>query len=457
MSERAAGRPGLAGGIVARPWLLVFLPVNAAASSFSVALPLLILFTFHGNILEVALASTLYNFAVIPASLIWGFVCDRLGVRSPLLLLNYVSFAVLFLVLAARPSLPTLLAAYMAFGFVAPSSAAASNLLILERFSPEERPSAYASFSELSMIGNVLGVLLGFVWLVSSPAGEGIIDILYISTAAALTSAVGVALFIRDPPVHHPRATRATLARHPESLDARLRLYFPFFPKLPTLGSFRRIVRWLEEEATHEVPLMLAAGFFFGLGSSIFNTSYAPYMVSVSVAASGIFLVNLSNSAAQALVLPFTGRACEGGKSPSVVQLASWGRVVSYASVFGLALLPAALFDRNAVLGINILAYGIIGVTYAFYSTSSSLLLFRSLEGRSAGSLLGANSALGGLAAVLGAAASGVASHELGYDVTFALSAALVAVAVPAWLLAVRSFQRRTALQLTRTGAPQRG
>lgn len=441
--------------IVARRWLLVFLPTNAASAGFSVALPLLILLAFHGNVLDVALAGTLYNAAIIPASLLWGVVCDRLGVRAPLLLLNYAAFTVAFLVLGLWPSLTDLLVVYTAYGIVAPSGTAASNLLIMERFPLVERPTAFASFSELSILGNVLGTLLGLLWVLRFPGASGLLGILYLCAATSAMSALGVALFVRDAAHRHPRSH---LAHHPASLVARLHSHIPYFPHLPRRsekGFLSGAARWLRQEATHEVPLMLAGGFLFNLGSNLFNTSYTPYMNSVLISTSGIFLVNLSNSAGQALVLPFSARACGGARAESVVRTASWARAAAYGCVFLLALLPA-LLAGGAVLGVNVLAFGLIGVTYAFYSTASSLLLFRSLDGRNAGSLLGANGALGGLAAVLGAASSGVLSHDLSFAATFIVAAVSIALAVPAWALALRAYRRRGALSPVRVfPAPQ--
>jgi MFS family permease len=426
-------------GFVARPWLLVFLPVNAASTAFSVALPLLILFTLHAGILAVALAGTLYNTAVIPASLFWGVICDRFQVRAPLLLLNYAAFAVVFVALANVPSVPFLLAVYALYGLVAPSSAAASNLLILERFEPHERPDAYASFSELGMVGSVVGILVGFFWTLSSPTGGNLLSLLYVTAALAAASAIGVLLFIRDPPV---RQLRAQLARHPESLVARLQHLHLFFPRAPGRGFVHRSARWLREEASHEIPLMLAAGFLFNLATNLFNTSYTPYLTWAGLGTAAVFLVNLSNNGAQGVVLPFTGRASGEGRAEGVVVASTWLRVAGYAGV-GVFVLVPLLRGGSTALGPNLAAFAVLGIAFAFYSTASSLLLFRSLTGRNSGSLLGANSALGGLAAVLGAASSGVLSAHFGYSVTFLSSAVAMGCAVPVWLLAIRAYRAR--------------
>jgi MFS family permease len=435
-------RRGFGSSIVARPWLLVFLPVNAASSAFSVALPLLILFTLHAGVLQVSLAATFYSMALVPASLLWGAICDRWKVRAPLLLLNSVAFAAVFVVLAALPSLAVLLAVYTLYGFIAPSSAAASNLLILERFSADERPTAYASFSELSILGGVSGILIGFAWTARFGGGSGLLGLLYIAAALSAASAVGVALFVRDAPRKH---SRLSLLHLPEALAARLHSFIPFFPHLPARPFLPRAARWLREEATHEVPLMLVGGFLFNLGSNLFNTSYTPYLASsaVGIGTSGIFLVNLSNNAAQAVVYPSSGRASQGGAAGSVVGISLWARGAGYGLVALFAFVPLAIWAGSSGLVTNLIVFAVVGMSYAYFSTSSSLLLFRSFEGRSAGSLLGANSAIAGVAAVLGAAGSGVVSHLLGFGATFLLAAIGMAAAVPVWAASGRAYRRR--------------
>jgi predicted MFS family arabinose efflux permease len=180
----------------------------------------------------------------------------------------------------------------------------------------------------------------------------------------------------------------------------------------------------------------------------LFNTSYIPYLQYVGAGVAGIFLVNLANNGAQALLLPMTARACEGTKAERIVLRSTWARASGYAGVLGLSLLPlvfgrAFLSGNQATLAVNALAYGILGAGVAFYGTASSLLLFRSLEGRSAGSLLGVNSAAAAVAAVLGSATSGVLTHLYGYSVTFGVAALAMASAVPLWILGERAYRDR--------------
>ena len=161
------------GRLVARPWILAFVPVNAASSSFGIVLPLLILITLHGTWTAVALAATSFNVAVILASIVWGWVSDRYRSRRALLAVNFAGFAVIFALLGEVHSLTGVLVLYTAVGAIAPAGANAANLLILESFGTGERPGAYASFQLMSMVGAVAGLLIGFLWWPPpSPSGR---------------------------------------------------------------------------------------------------------------------------------------------------------------------------------------------------------------------------------------------------------------------------------------------
>jgi len=147
--------------LIARPWLLGFIPINAATSGFGVVLPLLILIVLHGSWADVAFAATLFNSAVILSSIAWGHLSDRYPLRRLFLLINFGGYALLYLTLGDLHSLVALYVIYTVIGLIAPAGASASNLLILEKFTENERANAFASFQEMSMIGSVVGLVNG--------------------------------------------------------------------------------------------------------------------------------------------------------------------------------------------------------------------------------------------------------------------------------------------------------
>jgi MFS family permease len=431
-----------AGRIVARPWLLGFVPINAATSGFGVVLPLLILIPLHGTWADVAIAATLFNTAVILSSVVWGHLSDRYPLRRAFLVLNFAGYAALYAVLADVRSLPTLYLVYAVIGFIAPAGTSASNLLILEKFSENERPNAYASFQEMSIFGSLIGLLIGFFWTLH---GDQLLTLLYVLAGLAVTSAFAAWFGISE-----PKRTLTTLhvAKHEASLVSRIResvafrIPIPFFPKRPrpTWDGLARFRRWAREELHHELPLILAASFLFNLSANLYNISYTPYLYSAGLAASSIFLVNLSNSAAQTFVFPFTGTLSNRVGPDRLVQRASYIRSLGYLATAGFTFV---IFTHPATFEANVVVFGVLGGAIAVYTTASSLMLFRSLAGRDAGSLLGVNSALGGVAAIAGAGLSGVLSVYGSYRLVFLVAGAALLVSLPLWTAASVAWVRR--------------
>ena len=102
--------------LVARSWLLAFVPINAATAGFGVVLPLLILIPLHGSWADVAVAATLFNTAVILSSVVWGHLADRFPTRRVFLVVNYAGYGLLYLGLTHLDSLPALYAIYTVIG-----------------------------------------------------------------------------------------------------------------------------------------------------------------------------------------------------------------------------------------------------------------------------------------------------------------------------------------------------
>jgi MFS family permease len=439
MSDRLSTWPGR---LVVRPWLLAFVPVNAATAGFGVVLPLLILVTLHGSWADVAIAATLFNTSVILSSVAWGHLCDRYPWRRHFLAVNYVGFAALYLLLSHLDSVPALFGAYAVIGAIAPAGTSASNLLILEKFPEAERAVAYASFQEITMIGSLVGLAVGFLWTVD---GRALPELLYLLAALALASGVAVWFGVRDPP---RRFSTAAVAKHPESLASRLRpvlalrIPIPFFPRRPPLSPrpLARLRAWAREELRHELPLILAASFLFNLAASLFNISYTPYLYAAGLAAAPIFLVNLSNNFAQTLAFPASGALTNRIGADRLVQRATYFRSVGYLASTGLTFVA---LSRSGVFGANLVIYAALGGAIAFYTTASSLLLFRSLAGRDAGSLLGLNSALGGAASVAGAGLSGVLAVVGSFRLVFVVSAGILLASLPIWTAVTVAHNRR--------------
>jgi len=433
------------GRLVARPWLLAFVPINAATAGFGVVLPLLILIPLHGSWADVAVAATLFNASVILSSVAWGRLADVYRGRRLFLVANYGGYAAVYLGLTHVASLPVLYVLYTVIGLLSPAGANAANLLILEKFSEKERATAFASFQEMSMVGSVAGLLIGYAWTV---ANDALAALLYVLAALAAVSAVALWFGIREA---HRQLTNASVAKHPESLASRLhissslRIAIPFFPRHPKPGPSRlaRLRLWVIEEMHHELPLILGAMFLFNLASNLYNISYTPYLYSAGLGIAAIFLVNLANNLAQVFVYPLTGRLANRVGPDALVRWSTYVRSLGYLATAGATF---ALLYGSGAFAANVVSFAVLGGAIAIYTTASSLMLFRALERRDAGGLLGVNSALGGGAAVLGAALSGVLAVFGSFRLVFLVAAGALLVSIPLWTAAVVAYRRRRAI-----------
>lgn len=430
--------------VLAARWFLAFVPINAATAGFGVVLPLLILIPLHGTWSQVALAATLFNSAVIASSVLWGQLADRYPRRRVFLVINYAGYGGLYLLLALLPTIGALYAVYTVIGLIAPAGASAGTLLLLEKFPEVQRANAYASFQEMAIVGSVAGLLLGYVWTADAFA---LYPILYLLAALAVASAIWIWVGVSE----GPRAAKTVqVAHHLESLTARIRetigfrLSIPFFPVRPPVNRhvLRRLKRWMGEELRHEIPLVLGAMFLFNFAANLFNISLTPYLTSVGVGASSIFLVNLSNSGAQGILFPFSGAVTNRIGADRLVRFSSYLRALAYLAT---ALFALTLLTGSAAFGANLVSYGVAGGAVAFFTIASSMMLFRSLRGRDSGRILGANSALGGLAAVAGAATSGVIALFGSYDLVFLIAAGALLTSMPLWSAATVAYERRRA------------
>jgi len=428
--------------LLARPWLLAFVPINAATAGFGVVLPLLILIPLHGSWADVAVAATLFNAAFILMSVVWGHLSDVYAVRRTFLVINFAGYGLLYAVLSTVHSIPELYVVYAVIGAIAPAGASASNLLILEKFNDRERPNAFASYQEMSMIGSILGILAGYFWTLASDA---LSTLLLVMAALAVASAFAIWFGIKESP---RKLKTLHVAHHPESLHSRIReltsfkLAIPFFPTRPPIAPhpLRRFRAWARAEVHHELPLIMAAGFLFNLSANLYNISYTPYLYSAGLAASSIFLVNLANNFAQTLIFPFTGGLSTRSGPDRLVHRATYLRSIGYLATAGFTF---AAFSEPAAFQANLVVYGLLGAAVAVYTTASSLILFRGLVGRDAGSLIGVNTALGGVAAVAGAGLSGVLAVFGSFRLVFLVSGGLLLVSLPLWTAASVAYTRR--------------
>jgi MFS family permease len=143
-------------------WRLGFFFHETAFGLLSVFIPLYVL-TLGGSLVDVGIMTSAALFAAIPASLFWGYVCDRTRRYKLYILLSFISAAIILYLFTLTTTISMFIVLYAAMAALHVAHEAPKNVLIAEHYTHEEWEKSYASYEGFTEIGWLLGLLLGFL------------------------------------------------------------------------------------------------------------------------------------------------------------------------------------------------------------------------------------------------------------------------------------------------------
>jgi MFS family permease len=393
---------------------LPLVPFNAAVAAISTLVPLSIL-ALGGSVIDVGFAAVAYSLALVPAPLIWGYVCDVTGSRRKVIILAVVILLASTVTMYISSSIASIVLAFAAIAHATGMVSPASNLLIIESLPKAEWDRGYAMLSWYSTLGTVLGLAAGMVWMLFFSLDTFLLAC-GVFAAASLAASI---VMIRDPPL---TIERRTILVNPQALVARLTQLPLLFERIPRPSDFISVVRLAREELTRDIPVIVLSSFLFSLSLNVFYTSYTPYLKANHLTDWEVFLtslyVNGMNGVASRLVL--------GRLKGSVTPLIASGALAVRAIGMLLAAVLAIFVVGPATLYTTLLTYTLLGLAYTIISVNLNSLFYKALPAGRQGGLLGVYSASNGAALFLGSLASGYVSYYLGYSFTFFVGGILV-------------------------------
>lgn len=399
-------------------WIYATLPINIAVGPVSTYVQLYIL-ELHGNVIDIALATTLFSAVSIPAAIIWGYMTDTSHKRITIVTLSYLAVAATLVSFILARTVHGIEVLYSIFSLVSAASATPLNLLILETQPKSRWASAFARFSMMTSIGVTAGLLLGVAWGDFLPFQLFVVPLGFLSILSAVLSYV----MIKEPSVSFEREVMVMVKR---SFYERLLVLPLLFLKIPRLMDFRSVFKGLRYELTRDPTVIYFSVFAFYFASGVFNTSLVPSLYSANISKSQVFLVSLVGMMIQTIAFNTLGHRLENrGLRETAVQ----GLVVRALSYVAIG---SAVFFLTGFgyLGIALVFYPLgAGIAYAAYYAASNVMVFNTLGRGNQGSALGVYSALVGFATMLGSFLSGFTSYFLGYPVTFIIAAAWLGIA----------------------------
>jgi MFS family permease len=332
-------------------WRLGFFFHETAFGLLSVFIPLYVV-TLGGSLVDIGIMASVALFAAIPASLFWGYICDRTRRYKLYILLSFISATILLYLFTLTTSIGLFVVLYAVMSALHVAHEAPKNVLIAEHYSREEWEKSYALYEGFTEIGWLLGLLLGF--LVSS-LGFNSNSILLLCSGLNLTAFILSIFLVADPMLIFERR----LVSIEKKIDRTSRSVWAASKVLDGMP--------LREKLRGESFLAFGIGLLlFSLASSIFFTPL-PIFFSQQLAlpASMVFAVYMLNSGGGVAGYFFAGKSTMYTEEKVRIR-----RIVLFRSalVFLLvALVQIAVYPTVTAAVILIL----MGFAYALYHVST--------------------------------------------------------------------------------------
>ncbi|MGI0128677.1 MAG: MFS transporter [Thermoplasmata archaeon] len=413
-------------------WFLSYLPLAISDGIAAPLIPLLALQKFYASPFAVTIIIAASAMSQVPFTILWGNLSDRVAHRKYFLVGSFLATGVAIIAIALAHDILTYFWLNIVEGLASAASAPIGTMLLLETRHKRWWPTDIGFFGLISGLGTTVGLGLGFVWLFVLGVNQGVIQgmtaLLILSGILALLSAGIAWAWIEEPAGRVERKSLADLVHFHRGVNERVRQI-----RTRVVGVID-LTRSSAEKLPGKEYLFLAA---LGVMSVGFDIFYGPFPVflwqDAKFTDAGVFIVYLGAAAASTALFFHSGRAVDS-HSPKAVFLESLsGRVLLMLLFLWGPIYILFGLGSPALLAWLTLLNALLGVSWAFISTASTLFLVR-LVGRSArGRALGLYSALAGAGGLVGTLLGGWLYAT--YGVHFAYSIAAFTVVLGGLLL----------------------
>ncbi|MCI4334933.1 MAG: MFS transporter [Thermoplasmata archaeon] len=416
-------------------WFLSYLPLAVSDGIATPLVPLLALARFSATPFVVVVIIAASSLSQVPFTILWGNLSDRIAHRKYFLVGSFGASGACIVAMAFATNLGSYFWLNVLEGLASAASAPIGTMLLLETRQKRWWPTDMGLFGFISGIGTTAGLGLGFLWLfvfgLSWPVVQVMTGLLVLSGVLALLGALLAWGWIEEPGRQYDRRSLADLVNGNRGLLERMRHVRTWVLNIVELTRSRA-----EPLPARELLFLVALG-VMSVGFFLFYGPFPVFLIQrAGLSNAAVFVAYLGSSAASTALFYHSGKAVEV-HSPKYIFLESLGGRV----VLMLLFVPGPLFLAFGLGSVGLLGYltllnTLLGVTWAFISTASTLFLVR-LVGRSGrGRALGLYNAVSGAGALAGTVLGGLLYVSWGVHTEF-LVAAIVVTAGAALLLPI--------------------
>jgi len=380
-------------------WFIGFLFHEMAFGLLSVFIPLYITGNLGGSLTDVGVMFALANFAAVPFSFFWGYLCDKTRRYRFYILLSFSAMTVLLFLFSLTSFIPILIALYISTAVFHVAHEAPKNVLISEYYSRPEWGKSFASYEALTELGWLSGLMLGFVL---SYYRFNSLSLIILSSLLNLIAFVASIFSIRDPLFVFERRLVA------------IERAFDFAHCGFSLASKALDGMPIKEKLRNESVSIFCTGLLlFSLATSMLFTPLPVFFSkSLGLSPSLVFGIFVFNTLGSLLGYVLAGRKAHQMNGNTVLKRANLVR-----GALSLLLISTLVWFSLFTLMLSVASLMVMGVAYGFFLISTLSLSMELIpEGKA-----GLFNALIGLGGALGCFLGAYTAETYGFPTLFLL------------------------------------
>ncbi len=407
-------------------WYNSYALANLAAGGVSILIPLYVLH-LGGGVDDIGLLTAVGNLVGVPASIIWGTLSDRWGMRKIFAIIGFLGVAISFFLMGIVNSYRSLIllnATYILFWM---SAASVVTVLIIEKEDRDRWDCKIGSFNVSAGLGWSIGLALGFIWTTVSAIilheGSGAsLRYLFLALGAfAFFGAVLAAKLIPEDVKFERKGFRGRMLEAGDMITERFR-YVP--AHLYYLLKPSRLVATVHKFGVSLAGFLTSVAIIY-TGFSIFFIPLPAYLkVSAGLGNEKVYLLFIANALASALLYRVAARWTRKIGAFRVLRVSLLARVILFPGLVAPFLLIGSTGLQVLVAALIIV---FIGTSWAFINISTLVIVSKLSPERIKGQVFGVYNGIIGLSAVGGSLIGGYVAQFGNYLVAFLIASLLIA------------------------------
>ncbi|HXX06140.1 MAG TPA: MFS transporter [Candidatus Bathyarchaeia archaeon] len=412
--------------IQSKRWIWYVPPSNLTAQGLSTVIPLYVIF-LGGGIGEVAIIVAIQNGALTVGSIFWGKIIDRFHIRRQILLISFLVVILCSLWMYFTTSIVMLYGIAPILGFFIVARNPITQLLVMESVKKNLWSWLFARTSVISTLGMLAAMAIGAI-------GSLYFDVRPYFLICAVSSGVAMILCtaVKGGSFH---LERGSIAHSIHGLTYAISHHHFVFPKIPELYDFKHIIAIFRGKISNEIGIFYLGVFVFNLGSNIYFTGWTPFLVHHHFSNSAVFLNYSVQTATMLLVFFVAPRIISVLGEERATIIAFIPRVL--AVVIPVVSIPLMVGSVGSIIAVISSCLMVVG--FSIFSTSSSVIFFKSIPQGFEGKYLGVNSAVTGISIFSGSLVTGEITKSFGYAVLFLTASAILVCSLVLFQIYFRS------------------